>query len=59
MPQEVSQQARMANHLGFINEKTIQLFKLYLLPPQFINDFRKIGNMPVHDDRHDVQYIVR
>jgi len=47
------------NHLYYINDKTIQIFKLYLLSPQFINDLRKIGYLPIHDDKHNVDLIVR
>jgi len=55
----VQQLQQTANHLSYINEKTIEIFKLYLLPPQFINDLRKVGYMPIHSDRHDLHYIQR
>jgi hypothetical protein len=47
------------NHLSYINNKTIEIFKLYLLPPKFIDDLRRIGYMDIHTERHDVHYIER
>ncbi len=47
------------NHLSFINEKTVQIFRLYLIPPKLLEDLRRVGYMDIHDDRHDVQYISR
>lgn len=47
------------NHLSYINDKTIQIFNLYLLPAHFIEDLKKVGYMPIHDDKHNVDLIVR
>lgn len=55
----MTQQIQATNHLSYINEKTIQIFRLYLLSNQFINDLRKIGYMPIHDDKHNVDLIMR
>jgi len=47
------------NHLSYINDKTIQIFHLDLLPRKFIDDLRRIGYMEIHTERHDVQYVQR
>lgn len=47
------------NHLSYINQKTIQIFRLDLIPPKLLEDLKKLGYMDIHSDRHDVQYISR
>lgn len=52
------QNLKPQNHLYFINEKTIQIFNLYLIA-EFLDDLRKIGYMPIRNDKHEVNYVVR
>jgi hypothetical protein len=47
------------NHLSFVNEKTIQIFRLYLISQKLLDDLKKVGYMEIHEDRHDSHYIQR
>jgi len=47
------------NHLSYINNKTIAIFRLDLIPPKLLEDLKRVGYMDIHSDRHDVQYIQR
>jgi len=47
------------NHLSFINQKTVEIFRLDLIPPKLLQDLKKLGYMDIHSDKHEVQYIQR
>ncbi|AZI75958.1 hypothetical protein SBV1_gp09 [Sulfolobales Beppu virus 1] len=36
------------NHLKYINQKTIEEFKLYYLSPKLIEDLKKVGEMDIY-----------
>ena len=44
----------MTNHLRYINEKTVQLFGI---PEFFVDDLRRMGNLPTNSTEHDVEVV--
>ena len=46
-----------ANHLAVINDKTIEMFHLYVLNPKLLDDLRHIGYMPIHRPENSTNVI--